>query len=554
MHSRAEDGLTAIESHKRHLDAVLQTLGDAQLYVNLQKCDIGVPEIPVLGCIVGTHGVRADPDKVKSIKEWPIPRHVKDLRQFLGLANYLHKYSKNYAEKTKPLSDLLKKDADWVWSKVEDDAFTSVKQSLIEAPVLALPDADKPFSVVCDASNFAIGSAVIQKDDDGIDRVISYQSRLLKAAELNYPVHDKELLSIKYALVKFRVHLLGTEPFVVYTDHASLRTAINSPHLSPRMARWLTFFSEFNFKVEYKPGKTNVLADALSRRPDFEERHQENVSSAKAQYQPSTLAAMKAYHVTSSIASDIKECYSQDEHCRLLLDHFSERKENLPSQLKAKLNRFSYSDDLLWHQLSPCDPLRIYVPHDTDLKLMILHEHHDVPSSGHLGREKTFLKVSEIFWWPHLYRWVANYIRSCEQCQRIKPALSCNAPLKSLPIPTDCWKSVSLDFMFGLPPDHKGRTGLVVFVDRLSKMVHLAPCKTTITGKEAALLFLDHVYRLHGMPESIVSDRDPRFTSGSGDMCLSCLVASSTCRPQIIPRPMAKRNVPIESWRMSCAQ
>ena len=514
VHSRAEDGLSAIESHKRHLDAVLQTLKDAQLYVNLQKCVIGVPEIPVLGCIVGTHGVRADPDKVKSVKEWPIPRHVKDLRQFLGLANYLHKYSKNYAEQTKPLSDLLKKDTEWVWLKEQEDAFTSVKQSLVEAPVLALPDADKPFSVVCDASNFAIGSALMQKDDDGVDRVISYQSRLLKAAELNYPVHDKELLSIKYALVKFRVHLLGTEPFVVYTDHASLRTAINSPHLSPRMARWLTFFSEFNFKVEYKPGKSNVLADALSRRPDFEVRHQESVSSAKAQFQPSTLAAMKAYHVTSSLASEIKESYSQDDHCRLLLDHFGGRKVSLPSHLKAKLNRFSYSDGLLWHQLSPCDPLRIYVPHDTDLKLMILHELHDAPSSGHLGREKTFLRVSEEFWWPHLYRWVANYIRSCEQCQRIKPAPSSSAPLKPLPIPTNCWKSVSLDFMFGMPPDHKGRTGLVVFVDRLSKMVHLAPCKTSITGKEAALLFLDHVYRLHGMPESIVSDRDPRFTSG----------------------------------------
>ena len=136
------------------------------------------------------------------------------MRQFLGLANYLHKYSKNYAEQTKPLSDLLKKDTEWICSKKQEDAFTSVKQSLVEAPVFALPDADKPFSVVCDASNFAIGSALMQKDDDGVDRVISYQSRLLKAAELNYPVHDKELLSIKYALVKFRVHLLGTEPFV----------------------------------------------------------------------------------------------------------------------------------------------------------------------------------------------------------------------------------------------------------------------------------------------------------------------------------------------------
>ena len=119
-------------------------------------------------------------------------------------------------------------------------------------------------------------------------------------------MHDKEVLSIKYVLVKFRVLLLSTEPFVVSTNHTSLRSPIDSPHLSPRMPIWLTFFSEFNFKVEYKPGKTNVLADALSRRPDFELRHQESVSSAKAQIQPSTLAAMKAYHVTSSLASDIK--------------------------------------------------------------------------------------------------------------------------------------------------------------------------------------------------------------------------------------------------------
>ena len=156
--------------------------------------------------------------------------------------------------------------------------------------------------------------------------------------------------------MKFRVHLLGTEPFVVYTDHASLRTAINSPHLSPRMARWLTFFSEFNFKVEYKPGKSNVLADALSRRPDFEARHQDSVSRAKAQGESSTLASMKAYHVTSSMASDIKECYSQDEHCLLLLDHIGGRKVTLPSHLKAKLNRFSYSDGLLWLNCHPLIP------------------------------------------------------------------------------------------------------------------------------------------------------------------------------------------------------
>jgi RNase H-like domain found in reverse transcriptase len=130
---------------------------------------------------------------------------------------------------------------------------------LLEAPVLALPDHSRPFSVVCDASDFAIGCALLQQDESGIDRAISYQSRQLRAAELNYPVHDKELLAIKYALMKFRIYLLGGKPFVVYTDHASLRTAINSPHLSQRMARWLAFFAEYNFTVAYKPGRLNRL-------------------------------------------------------------------------------------------------------------------------------------------------------------------------------------------------------------------------------------------------------------------------------------------------------
>ena len=129
---------------------------------------------------MGKHGVREDPEKVNAIKEWPVPRNVKDLRQFLGLDNYLHKYCKNYAEQTKPMSDFLKKEAEWTWSEDQVDAFTSVKQSLVEAPVLAFPEADKLFSDVCDGSNFGIGSALMQKDDDGIDRIISYQFRLLK--------------------------------------------------------------------------------------------------------------------------------------------------------------------------------------------------------------------------------------------------------------------------------------------------------------------------------------------------------------------------------------
>ena len=128
---------------------------------------------------------------------------------------------------------------------------------------MALLNSDRPFSVVCDASDFAIGSALLQTDKDGRERAIAFESRQLNVAEKNYPVHDKEFLAMKYALVKFRVHLLGSKPFVICTDHASLRTATQSPHFSQKMAQWLSFLAESNFGVKYKPGKQNALADAL---------------------------------------------------------------------------------------------------------------------------------------------------------------------------------------------------------------------------------------------------------------------------------------------------
>ena len=120
-----------------------------------------------------------------------------------------------------------------------------------------MPNPDRPFSVVGDASDFTIGIALLQTDVDGRGRVIAFESRQLKAAEKNYPVHDKEL-SMKYALGKFRVNLLGSKPFVIYTDHASLRTVTHSSHLSWRMDRWLSLFAEYNFEVKYKPGKQNA--------------------------------------------------------------------------------------------------------------------------------------------------------------------------------------------------------------------------------------------------------------------------------------------------------
>ncbi|KAG3117541.1 hypothetical protein PI125_g3691 [Phytophthora idaei] len=313
VHSRAVNGKTDVEVHKEHLRKLLGPMRKHKLYANLKKCIFGASEIPILGCLVGKNGVRPDPEKLRVINEWPTLSNVEELRQFLGLATYLCKYVENYAGKIRPLSQLLKKEAEWKWTAGCQQAIDAVKQGLTEAPILAVADQDRPFHVVCDASDSAIGCTLMQRDHEGRDHVIYYPSRQLKPAERNYPVHDKELFAMKHALAKFRVYLLGSGPFVVFTDHASLRTAVKSPHISQRMARWLSFFAECDFRVEYKHGRLNVVADALSRRLDYA------VKTADAN--PIGVESVRA--PSSSLIDDVKASYASDADAKQLLSYAS---------------------------------------------------------------------------------------------------------------------------------------------------------------------------------------------------------------------------------------
>ncbi|KAG2836553.1 hypothetical protein PC118_g22916 [Phytophthora cactorum] len=428
VHSRTVNGKTDVEVHKGHLRKLLGLMRKHKLYANLKKCIFGASEILILGCLVEKNGVRPDPEKVRVISEWPTLSNVKELRQFLGLATYLCKYVENYAGKLRPLSQLLKKETEWKWT-------AECQQGLTEAPILAVGDQDHPFHVVCDVSDFAIGCALMQHDHEGRDRVVYYQSRQLKLVERNYPVHDKELLAMKYALTKFRVYLLGNEPFVVYTDHASLRTAVKSPHISQRMARWLSFFAE-------------LCCEDSRRQSDSRER-------------------MRA--PSSSLIDDIKSAYARDAYAKQLLIHASapsdETRRKLAPHLQARAHHYCVHEELLLYSAVDDDVIRIVVPNDYDLRMRIMYEYHDAPTAGHPCREKTYVLLTRDFYWNHQYKWVRKYVRACEVWQRVKPNAFSQAPLQSLPTPSECWQSLSMDFVFGLPPDSKRRTGVVVLVD-----------------------------------------------------------------------------------------
>ncbi|POM64467.1 LOW QUALITY PROTEIN: Pol protein [Phytophthora palmivora] len=222
VHNRAEGGQAAMEAHRKDLRRVFEVMRANKHYAHIDKCLFAAEEIKVLGCFVSRVGVRDDSGKFKAIADSSTPRSQKDPRKWLGLANYLHKYSAGYAELARPLSDLLTNDADWVWEQQHQDAFDSIKAGLQQGPVLVLPDENMSFGVVCDASDYAIDCVLLLKGDRERERVISFQPGQLMAAERNYPVHDKVLLVMKYALAKFRVHPLSPRSVGSYTDQASL--------------------------------------------------------------------------------------------------------------------------------------------------------------------------------------------------------------------------------------------------------------------------------------------------------------------------------------------
>jgi len=235
------------EEHLQHLKKVLQILRDNKLYGKLSKCEFFKLAIEFLGHVVTEQGIQVDPKKTKAIDDWPIPQTVTDLRSFLGLANYYRKFVKDFAKITTPLTKLLHKDTDFEWTSEQTQAFQTLKKELVSSPTLRTPDFALEFTVTTDASDFAIGQVLTQDDGQGV-RPVAYESRKMTSAELNYPIHEKELLAIVHALKVWRVYLEGHH-FKIITDHKSLCYFNTQPTLSRRQARWNELLQEYDFEI-----------------------------------------------------------------------------------------------------------------------------------------------------------------------------------------------------------------------------------------------------------------------------------------------------------------
>ena len=255
-----------LADHESHVGKVLLRLREAQLYGKASKCEWFKQEVEFLGHRLGKEGLRVMDEKVKAICEWPELARTTEVRSFLGLAGFYRKFVPHFSRIALPLTELTKSHAKFVWGNAERSAFVELKEAMRAAPVLLIPDPSRPFVVSTDASGFAIGAVLQQDQGDGLQPV-AFLSKKMLPAETRYPVHEQELLAIIVACQTWRHYLHGAH-FRVLTDHRSLQYFQTQPMLSGRQARWKDILANFDFVIEYVEGKSNVVADGLSRRPD----------------------------------------------------------------------------------------------------------------------------------------------------------------------------------------------------------------------------------------------------------------------------------------------
>ena len=250
----------SLREHEKHMSLVFQRLRENRLFVKKEKCEFAQRQITFLGHKISEGLIKMDENKVRAIREWSEPSKLKELRSFLGLANYYRRFIKGYSKIVAPLTDLLKNDQVWQWNLECQAAFDELKGAISSEQVLRLPNLELPFEVQTDASDKALGGVLVQEGHP-----VAFESRKLNGAERRYITHEKEMTAVIHCLHQWRHYLLGSI-FTVVTDNVANTFFTSQKKLSAKQARWQEFLADFNFDWLHRPGKHNVVADTLSRK------------------------------------------------------------------------------------------------------------------------------------------------------------------------------------------------------------------------------------------------------------------------------------------------
>jgi hypothetical protein len=490
-----------LEEHEEHIRRVLQRLRDNKLFARPEKCEFYSTSVAFLGYIVSHQGVSMDPSKVQAIADWPIPTTLKHVQSFLGFCNFYRQFIKGYSIVATPLTDLTKGDGPFKWTQAAQAAFEALKLAFESADILRHADPSLPYILETDASDFGMGAVLSQEFPDGI-RPIAFFSKKFSPAELNYTVHNKELLAIVSALLFWRSYLEGAQhPVRIITDHQPLIYFTTKRLLDRQQARWSVDLQRFVYTIEHRPGKHSEKPDALSRRADHELTADDLAHSTRPLL---SLGLVRLADITigSAVREMISLAQEADSECQALI----ERLRN-DSRRPGEQHYSVGTDGFVRHKE------QLYVPDYGKVRLRIVEDCHNGRLAGHPGRTRTLQLVRRYYYWPRIKEFIADFVASCDVCNRSKHRRrKPQGQLRSMPTGTRAWGACSVDFIVHLPTSNS-YNAICVMVDSLTKNAKFEPCRATVDAPELADCFLRRVIAQHGIPSSIVSDRGTQFTS-----------------------------------------
>lgn len=466
-----------LDKHFEILERVAEKLTTAGLVISAKKSKFCMKSLKYLGHVIDEKGIRADPDKIAPIREYPAPTCVKEVRRFIGLTGWYRRFIKNFADISAPITDLIKKkNKGFVWSEEAQSSFDKMKKALSSAPILATPNYSEPFNIQTDASDGGIGGVLTQNINEE-EKVIAYMSQKLSRAQQKYHVTERECLAVLTAIEKFRPYIEGVH-FTVITDHASLLWLQNLKDPTGRLARWALRMQAFDFELKHRKGKLNVVPDAMSRA-----------------FRVEMLQIPRNFETTDEWYNDIRKS--------------ADKRGN------SKANYRMDDCNLYYCGARGLDDSKkgwkICVPRERRGEIM--SKYHDAITAAHGGISKTVARIKELYYWPTLAKDVEEHIRNCSVCKVTKPTnMNQTALMGEYRDPREPFRMMALDYMGPLPLTKRGNRFMLVIVDVFSKYVFIKPLKQQ-SAKATVDFMKNEIFLRFGVPEVIISDNGPQLRS-----------------------------------------
>lgn len=459
--------------------------------------------------IIDGSGVRADPEKLKTIQDFSPPQNRKQLQGFLGVCGFSRRFVVKHADFVSPFRELLKPNTKWDWTQDHDNAFSQIKLNFLHTVTLSHVIPNCKFRLQTDASDAGICGVLYQEKSEEDLRVVAITSRVLTKCELKYTVTEKELLAIVYSLLKFRRYLLGMK-FDIVTDHKALTFMLNTPYHNARMTRWVLFIQEYDYDIRHCKGTDNVVADYFSR--NFKGTlgaNQNQNSYLICQLGKGCVDAMTHGKGRGNVISNV-------EMRRELLDELRElsrlqANDEMTKCLYGKNSKFlefRRESGIMYCKSIRDENWKLIIPKGL-IKQLCLSIHEQL---GHAGGGKMHRYMSRFFYWRYMRRDIRDFSRKCDLCQRTK-CLNYRMEGKYQMVKSNFPNDIaSVNFYGPLPTSTAGVKYIFVVQDLFSKYVSLYPMKAAKT--QSCLKIFNKKYFIEvGKPKRILSDNGTQFTS-----------------------------------------